>query len=404
MKSPDGQFFSGNRRRVASKLDGGVLVLTAHDSLQATADMAFPFRQEANFYYLSGIDSPRWRLVYDSARDYCWLVRPNYSRVERLFDGALSDEAALASSGANQVIDDSEFEALLRQLTRQHGAVYGLAAQKVSDYSFDLNPAPARLYTLLERNFARVIDSRRLMSQVRALKQPTELDMIKKAVRITADAFADAKQQATSLKSEYELEAVFTHQFRRANTTHAYEPIVASGENALLLHYVANNQKFARRNLVLCDVGAQYSHYAADVTRMIAIKPPTKRQTAVYQALLSAQQAIIADIEPNMPVDQYHKMTDRHMHSALIELGLMTGDWDESLYRKYFPHAVSHGLGLDVHDSLGGTAVLRESMVLTVEPGIYIQEEAIGMRIEDDVLITNSGASNLSQSISTNLD
>lgn len=404
MKMFDDKFFASNRQRVAAKLDGGILVITAHDSLQSVADMAYPFRQESNFYYLTGLDSPRWKAVYDSKRNYCWLVRPHYSQMERLFDGVLDDETALSTSGANQVIDETEFESLLRQLARKHASVYGLAAQKSSQYSFYLNPAPARLYGQLERNFAKVIDVRKLLDQVRALKQPSEIKLIEKAVDITAIAFAEAKQQAESMKSEYELEAVFTYLFRRANTSHAYEPIVASGRNALLLHYGANNQRFARSNMVLCDIGAQYGHYAADITRMIALKPPTKRQYAVYLALLEAQQAIIADIETDMPVELYQQMTDKHMHSALIKLGLMTNDWDENLYRKYFPHAVSHGLGLDVHDSLGGTRTLRESMVLTVEPGIYIEQEGIGMRIEDDILIGQKAARNLSASISTSLD
>ena len=400
----DGQFFVGNRRRVATKLDGGVLVISAHDSLQASADIAHPFRQESNFYYLSGLDSPRWKLVYDSQRDYCWLVRPHYSQVERLFDGVLDDEVALSSSGADKVIDDSEFEALLRQLSRRHSAVYGLAPQKASDYSFHLNPAPARLHGQLERIFSSVIDARKTLAQVRACKQPIEIQMIESAIKITARSFEAAKQQAVDLKSEYELEAVFTHQFRNANTNHAYQPIVASGENALLLHYGANNQRFGRRKLVLCDVGAQYANYAADITRMIAIKPPTKRQYEVYQALLAAQQSIIADIETGMSVERYHKMTDQHMKQALISLGLMTSQSDESVYRKYLPHAVSHGLGIDVHDSLGGTKTLDESMVITVEPGIYIREEGIGMRIEDDILITDNNARNLSSAISTSLD
>lgn len=404
MKLPDKDFFSANRRRVGRSLEGGILVLAAHDSLQSVSDMAQPFRQENNFLYLSGLNSPRWKMVYDSARDYCWLIRPHYSQVEILFDGALGDEAALSISGANQVIDQADFESLLRQQARSHSAVYGLEPLNQSDHSFVLNPAPARLWTQLKRNFSSTIDARQKIAAARAVKQPIEIAFIEQAITITAKAFEQARNQARELKSEYELEAIFSSQFRAANSRHAYDPIVASGENALQLHYNVNSQKFGRRNLALCDVGAEFAGYAADVTRMISLRPVNQRQKLVYSALFEAQRAIIDEIETSMPVAQYHQMVDRHMHTALQRLGLMSSKFDEATYRRYFPHAVSHGLGLDVHDSLAGTRTLDESMVLTVEPGIYISEEGIGMRIEDDILITKSGVRNLSAKISTSLD
>ena len=403
MKLPDKDFYIDNRRRLAKKIDGGILVLTAHDSLQAVSDMAMPFRQENNFYYLTGLNHPRWKMVYNSQRDHTWLVRPHYSQVELLFDGALADSEALETSGADEIIDETEFEALLRQLARTHGAVYALKAAPASQQSFILNPSVGRLHAQLERSFANVIDGGQFIAELRAIKQPIEINLIEQAIQVTAEAFEAASSRVGQLKAEYELEAVFTGGFRAKNSSHAYDPIVASGENALLLHYNANNQRFGRRQLVLCDIGAEVGGYAADVTRMLALKTPTKRQEAVYQALLTAQQSIIANIEVNMSVEAYQKMVDQHMHQALQSLGIMTAKWDEVVYRRYFPHAVSHGLGLDVHDSLAKTRTLKPSMVLTVEPGIYIKEEGIGMRIEDDVLITDKGSRNLSSAISTKL-
>lgn len=398
----DADFFRGNRQRLAPSLEGGVLVLSAHDQMQAVADIAHPFRQESHFYYLSGLTAPRWRLVYDASRDYCWLVRPDYSDVERLFDGVLDDEAARNIAGADTVIDNAEFEALLRQLARKHSTAHTLAPESKNTHAFVMNPAITRLHAQLERCFGAIIDIRPTLNSLRARKQPQEIAMIRRAAAITADAFAAAKEQAATCKTEYELEAIFTSTFRRHNTHHAYDPIVAAGSRASILHYTANDQSFARQGIALCDIGASYNGYAADVTRMLVIGRTTKRQRAVYDALLTAQQAIIAAIEPGMSVIEYQKKVDEHMFAALRSLKLMN-EWDEGIYRQYFPHAVSHGLGIDVHDSLGKTRTLEPTMVLTVEPGIYIRDEGIGMRIEDDILITDTGTENLTRAISTSL-
>lgn len=404
MKTLSSDFFKNNRRHLGASISGGLLVVTAYDAMQAVSDMAQPFRQEPNFYYLTGLTSARWKMIYDASRDYCWLVRPHMSQIEKTFDGALSDEDAIERSGANTVIDESEFETVLRQQAKHHSAVYTVEQLKVADYSFWLNPALGKLQAQLDRCFSGVVDVRKTLARQRALKQPEELQMIRQAVKITAEAFRIAKQQIGEVRSEYQLEAIFTGHFRSSNAVHAYDPIVASGARANVLHYTANNQSFGRNQLVLCDIGAEYEGYASDVTRILAIRPPTKRQAEVYQALLTAQRAIIAGITPHMPVTEYQSMVDGHMHQAFKSLKLMGDEWDEKRCRRYMPHAVSHGMGIDVHDSLGETRTLEPQMVLTVEPGIYIAEEGIGMRIEDDIVITDKGPENLTAMISTNLE
>lgn len=397
------EFFANNRRRLAeTALDGGVLVLAGHRAMQAAADISFPFVQEPNFYYLTGISAPDWMLVYDSLRDHTWLVRPRISEIERIFDGELSDEAVLGISGANEVIVADGFEPLLRQLARRHSTVYGLSPLKVD--SMMLNPATNNLHQQLLRVFDSVIDVRLELARLRAIKQPIEVRMLQQAVAITAKGFSAAHHALSDCRAEYGLEAIFTAEFRRHNTQHAYSPIVASGPNATTLHYTANNQPFGRHSLVLCDIGAQWCGYAADVTRMLPIGRVTKRQRQVYDALLSAQQAIIDFIGPNVGMAQYQTFVDQTMHAALRQLGLMDQAFNETTYRRYFPHAISHGLGLDVHDRLGAARVFKPGMVLTVEPGIYIEEEGIGMRIEDDIYVSETGRRNLTAAISTTLD
>ena len=227
---------------------------------------------------------------------------------------------------------------------------------------------------------------------------------MERAIGLTVEAFNAVRSQLSTLQHEYEVEAAFSYHFRRHGAPgHAYDPIVAGGGRACTLHYVANDQPLQTGELLLLDVGARVSGYAADITRTYAIGEPTDRQRAVHAAVQQAHQQIISLLAPGLSVRAYHDSVDDIMKQALVGLGLMHDLADDASYRRYFPHAISHGLGVDVHDSLGGPDVLKEGMVLTVEPGIYIPEEAIGVRIEDDILITADGARNLSAALSTDL-
>jgi len=173
---------------------------------------------------------------------------------------------------------------------------------------------------------------------------------------------------------------------------------VAAGANACTLHYAHNRSKVMGRQLVLMDVGASYGGYTADITRTYAKGEPTKRQRQVHEAVEAAHHRIIGLIRPMLAVDEYQREVDAIMREAIASLGLPS---DDAALRRYFPHAVSHGLGIDVHDSLGSPRFLQAGMVLTVEPGIYLPEEGIGVRIEDDILVTAAGNENLSRRLST---
>ena len=181
---------------------------------------------------------------------------------------------------------------------------------------------------------------------------------------------------------------------------HAYDPIVAGGSNAITLHYSKNAEKIAKRELVLIDAGASYGGYAADITRTYSRGVATKRQQRVHAAVETAHHKIIALIQPMLSIHEYQDKVDKIMKAALDSIDLPSDD--QSLHT-YFPHAVSHGLGIDVHDSLGAPRYFETGMVLTVEPGIYIPQEGIGVRIEDDILVTEAGSENLSARLSTGL-
>lgn len=399
----DATFFSHNRRQIAKHLGSGIVVLAGHHQLQRNNDMAFPFEQEANFWYLTGIKAPDWRVIIDLARDKTWLVAPQIASVHQIFDGSLSHESASRISGINEVISQSDEETLLGELARKHSLAYTLDDHPHrAHFNFIENPAGKRLHSQLERIFESVRDCRGQLAKLRAIKQPVEIQAMKKAISATMSVFQNVKQHLSEYQFEYELEAEFDYRFKQQGLGHAYNPIVASGKNACTLHYGENTSKLKQHQLVLMDIGARYQSYAADITRTYAIGTPTKRQVEVHEAVASAHRTIIRLLKPGLSVSEYHEKVDDIMKHALITIGLIRDNEDDA-YREYFPHAISHGLGIDTHDALGKPAIFKAGMVLTVEPGIYIPKESIGIRIEDDILITEKGHSNLSSSLSTDL-
>lgn len=396
-------FFTANRKRLAQTLKGGIVVVTANGKMQLSADVTAPFKQESNFYYLSGISEPNWQIILDSTRGKSWLVSPKLSESTRIFEGGISDSEAQDVSGVNEVINEEQADILLRDLARQHSTVYALGRDPHSKYyDFTLNPAPGKLWQKLERIFTSVTDLRPDIERLRAIKQPEEIASIKKAIKITTDAFEMVKQNITTYKYEYEVEAEFTYQFRRKNSVHAYEPIVAAGTNANTLHYVESNSRLRKGNLLLLDIGASVDGYAADITRTYACGDASARSQRLHEVLQGAHKDIIKLLRPDLPVATYLDKVDDIMKQALIGLKLIDHPGDEK-YRTYFPHAISHGLGLDVHDSLGRPKEFAPNMVLTVEPGIYVPEWGVGARIEDDILITDTGADNLSKKLDISL-
>lgn len=399
------ELFVSNREKIMNRLEGGLIVMSAYTDMQRGNDMAARFEQESNFWWLSGVEVADWWLIIDGTHRKTWLVAPTISESHAIFDGSLSMDHAREISGVDEVLTRDEAKSLLREQAKKHSVVYTLGDQPHAEhFNFVINPAQKRMYEQLERTFISVRDCRKELAQLRAIKDDREIVAMKKAIDLTIDAFQIAKTNLAAKKYEYEVEADFSYHIRSSGAKgHAYDPIVASGKNACTLHYVDNMAKLKKRELLLIDIGARHFGYAADITRTYALGEPTKRQRAVHAAVQTAQQAVIGFLKPDLSIEQYQREVDAIMTESLMSLGLMTGPNDEKSYRKYFPHAISHGLGVDVHDSLGGPRFLQPGMVLTVEPGIYIPEEGIGVRIEDDILITGAGHTNLSAGLSTDL-
>jgi Xaa-Pro aminopeptidase len=388
------------RNQLATQLDIQPIVLTAFDAMQQTNDSAAPFVQESSFFWLTGITEPGWMLII--AGENHQLVAADKTDIQRIFDGGISKEEARRVSGVQAVVDASELNAVLQTLARTSEQVFTTLKHPHAEYfDFALNPAIERTHSVLSEIFGEVHDCRRDLSKLKAIKSPEEIDLIKQAIAISIDGFNEVKKTLATASHEYSLEATLTHSFRTAGAQgHAYTPIVATGKNACTLHYVANTDKLPANGLVLIDAGAKVGEYAADITRTLAIGAPSAREAQVHQAVDTARAEIIALIAPGLSFKQYDQRVEAIMRAALDGLGLL--NQPEDFYR-YFPHAISHGLGIDVHDSLGGYETFQAGMVLTVEPGIYIPEEGIGVRLEDDILVTEEGNTNLTAALPTRL-
>lgn len=378
------------------------IAITANTEMQAKADMAFPFAQDASFFYLTGINEPDWIVLYDGKTWH--LVRPRVSEIHEIFDGALSPEDAQQISGIESVLTPKEAAIILAQSAREFKSIATIGKDPHARYyGFSLNPAQQRLRIKLSKLFNEVTDCRPTLSAQRALKSSDEQAVQQAAIDLTVEAFKELRDQLPSLTHEYEIEAHFNKAFRVSGAGgHAYDPIVASGPRACTLHYNKNQEELPKNGLILIDIGAQVGSYAADITRTYALGTPSQREKNIHAAVEKAHHEIIALIRPGLAFADYQKLSDEIMQGALMGLGLMRMG-DTKAYRTYFPHAISHGLGLDVHESLGGLKEFKEGMVLTVEPGIYVSDEGIGVRIEDNILVTANGSKNLSGGLPTSL-
>ncbi len=398
-------FYKNNRDKICESTTGALIVIPSYTQMQRGNDAAFAFEQEANFWWLTGIDSPDWWLIIDGSRHKSWLVSPDISATHAIFDGSLSTGEAIAVSGVEHVIGHDEAMRMLRDLAAKHSVVYSLGEPPYGQYyDFTVNPSIKKNWRMLQTIFNDVQDLRPGLDKLRAIKQPEEIRAIKKAIKLTIDAFKLVHDKLPDLHYEYEVEAEFSYFFRRSGARgHAYDPIVAGGANACTLHYGANKDRLKSGSVILMDIGARVDGYAADISRSYAFGGQSERHRQVHAAVEDAHRKIIKLLQPNLKMTDYYQQVDQIMKQALIDLKLINSDSDESKYRQYFPHAIGHGLGVDVHDSLGRFSEFLPGMVLTVEPGIYIPEEGIGVRIEDNILITEKGYTNLSSALPTSM-
>lgn len=401
-------FFAGNRQRLRELFTGTApIVVTANGLLQRGGDSSFAFAQDANFWYLTGIDDPDLLLVMERDKEY--LIVPTRSQSRQAFDGVLDAKTLTKVSGIKLVYDESAgWEQLRNRLKKvKHVATIAAPPAYIEAYGIYTNPARSSLVHRLkaEKSDIELLDLGSHISRLRMIKQEPELAAIQQAIDITIASLKSSLSTAKISKYsyEYEIEAEIGKGFRsRGALGHAFAPIVASGERACTLHYVENNGELSSDELLVADVGAEVEHYAADITRTIALGKPSTRQLAVHNAVKEVQDYAFGLLKPGVLLRDYEQKIEHYMGEKLRELNLIKTIEHDAI-RKYYPHATSHFLGLNVHDVGDYDRPMEPGIVLTVEPGIYIAEEGIGVRIEDDVLVTETGIKILSRKLSREL-
>ncbi len=394
-------FFAANRERLQQTLDSQLIVLAAHGLLQRSADTTFPFRQDSNFWYLTGLEEPDYVLVINGTSTF--LIEPRRAEHRDQWDGAVDKRQLKARSGIKEIEEFHDGWLRLDKLLKKYKKVHTIAPAEAyyEHFGFYANPARAALLEALGKHRKlEIVDIRKNLARQRQVKQAEELKALNGAIKITADTLAKIQRKLSSYRTERELMADITREFiRRGAAGHAYQPIIAGGRRAATIHYINNDQPLAADEFVLIDAGAELHNYSADITRTYVLSPPTRRQRAVYEAVLRVHTAAIALLKPGVKMREYEKQVDHIMAQELKRLKLLDDAGDKQKLKKYYPHLASHFLGLDTHDAADYDMPLSVGMVLTVEPGIYIPEEDIGVRIEDDILITADGAQILSDNL-----
>ncbi len=393
------QFFRGNREKLRTVVGEGLIVITANGVLQESGDSTFPFRQDGSFWYLTGIDDPDVLLVMNGFDEY--LIVPSRDATMEAFDGKIDMTKLRKISGVSDILDEKTgwnwLKTRLKQIKKV--ATLGALPGRVESHGFYANPARVRLIRRLKaaKPGLNSTDIRLPLARLRSIKQPVEIAAIEAAIELTTTALNCVKKLLPKLTYEYELAAEIEYYFQKAGAESAWQPIVASGANACQLHYRMNHSRLKAGELVVVDVGARQNHYVADITRTWGMNGcSTARQNTLHGAVLATQQFAIAQLKPGVLLKDYQLSIENFLGEQLRILGLIT-TVNRDTVQRFCPHSISHFLGLDPHDAGDYQQPLAPGMVLTVEPGIYIPQESLGVRIEDDVLITATGCRVLSR-------
>lgn len=419
--------YKKRRTKLLDKMHAGeVVVLFSGTTNYRNSDVYHKFRQNSDFWYLTGFPEADAIAVLYKTKDTAgyWLFCQANSEKTEIWDGAvIGPRQAALQFGADKTFVTEKFAAGFLRLYADNDLVEQLDLTVLWDMAHSQYVAEEEWIEMLQNkwildNSWRIISHKALMHQMRMLKDESEIQDIQKAVDVSVAAHLQAMRLASPGKHERDIEALLAYEFIRNDCSHAYPSIVAGGKNASILHYISNVSTLADGELLLLDAGAEYKNYAADITRTFPINGKfTEQQSIIYQLVLHAQEEGISLIKPGAKWVDVEKQVVTCLTEGLIDLGLLRGSMQDNIanknYQKFYPHSFGHMLGLDVHDAVvfsdtKNDFIFEPGMVLTVEPGIYINSkfvdvdkkwDGISVRIEDDVLVTKDGCRVLSDAL-----
>lgn len=410
----DNSFFTGNRKRFVEQLPkNSIAIFHSNDQYPRNGDQYFPFRQQSDMFYLTGIDQEKTILILapdcpnKKLREALFLLETNEKIA--IYEGhKYSFDEATEISGIKNVYWEDSFEVSLREVLVNADHVFLNSNEYIKFFSI----VPDRNKRFVEKFKAdyplhKVERAAPILTDLRTIKSQQEVDLLQTASNITQKAFERVMRFTRPGAFEFEIEAEITHEFmvNRASG-HGYAPIIASGKDACVLHYIKNDKKCNDGDLLLMDFGAEYAHYCADMSRTIPVNGKfTDRQKDCYNAVLRTFKQVSKMLVPGNTAKMVSEEAWKLMEVEMIKLGLFTEadvknqDKDKPLFKKYFPHGTSHFLGLDVHDVGSYDESIKPGMVFTCEPGLYIPEENIGIRIENNILVTENEPIDLMEKI-----
>jgi Xaa-Pro aminopeptidase len=413
------ELFSTNRANFCEALEKGAIALfTAAEKMPRNGDQYFPFRQQSDFFYLTGIETENCTLLLfptcpNLAYREILFIEP-WDPVKAIWEGhMLTKQEAEEISGIKNIYTTDQFEAVLHECMTYAKNVY----LNINEY-VKFNPSNESI----QLRFAKKLKEKYplheycraapILESLRTQKSKQEIDLIKKACDITEKAFNRVLKTVKPKMYEFEVEAEISHEFTINNANgHGYHPIIGSGQNACVLHYNDNNSLMEEGDLLLMDFGAEYANYTADLSRTIPVNGKfTPRQRACYEAVLKVFKAAIPLYIIGNTIEKINETVWAMMEQEMIGLGLFTEEevskqsLTAPLFRKYLMHGIAHHIGLDVHDVGSKYTPLKAGMILTCEPGLYIRDEKIGIRIENDILITEDGPVDLMAGIAVEVD
>ena len=400
------QLFIKNRLKFSQQMQAkSIAVFNSNDVFSTGADSTLPFEQHRNIFYLSGVDQEESILILfpsaskEADREILFVKETNDHIA--VWEGAkLSKAQATASTGIQTVYWLNEFDSIFPTLMEEATSFY-FNNNNHYRQAVEMETRDDRFLKMIKSTYPNheFVPNFPIMESIRGVKEPEEIALIQTACDITEKGFRRALGFIKPGVMEYEIEAEFAHEFlKNRSKGFAYTPIIGSGYNACVLHYIENNQTCMDGDMLLMDVGAEYANYSSDMTRTIPVNGRfTERQKAVYQSVLNVKNEATALLVPGTIWKDYHVEVGKMMTSELLGLGLIdkadvqNEDPKWPAYKKYFMHGTSHHMGLDTHDLGTLEAPMTANMVFTVEPGIYIPNEKMGIRLEDDVVIQAEG-------------
>ena len=418
----DNTIYKNRRNNLEKSLpENSVLLIPGADMQYRNADSAYAFRQDSSFYYFSGFSEPASLIAIVNNKEgisSIVFVQPK-DKLKEIWDGNRAGPiGAVDEFLFDKAYDNTQIDTMMPDiLSGSSQVLYAIGKksgfdQKVIDWSTNASSKDRHSKSI------NIIDASSLIGNARLIKDEHEINLIRKACTISAEAHIQAMKTVKDVSSEQDIEGIYINEFsKRGGRFQAYTPIVAGGENACTLHYVENNQKLKESDLLLVDAGCEYEMYASDITRTFPISGKfSEEQLKIYEIVLEAMNAAIDNVKPGNDIMKPQEISEKVITKGLVSLGLLDGDPDElhkkGAFKDFYMHKIGHWLGLDVHDAgdyMEGENYMKfkPGMITTIEPGIYISSsldvddkwKGIGIRIEDDILVTKNGNENLTKKV-----